>query len=509
MRRYQPRDPRVDYTGRMHVLLTWSDRGVDRPLGHHIRRRSDDTGPVARLLGAPGTPEYALVFVLTTPAGRRRARRLVDSLGGRGELVETTVDDPSDHAALFDAALRLRDALPPGAAVDLLLSAGTPQAQTVWVVMAQAGLFARSGSARVRMLQVIPPQFVPDPHPHPVREVTLDIAGFPEIRALADEVATLRAELSATLPDMVGDSPPMQALARRVARVAPSPLPVLVLGETGTGKELVARAVHALSDRASGPFVAESCGALAESVLESELFGHVQGAFTGAVAARKGLFARAHGGTLFLDEVGELSPRVQVRLLRVLQEGRVRPVGGEDTLSVDVRVVAATHRDLRAMVDAGTFREDLWFRLRGATLQLPPLRDRRDDLPALVACFLAEARRPNLAVSSPVWRALADHTWPGNVRELRAEVVRWAVFCDARVEPSDLSPELSAPRTIAPPAPRPASGTLAEQVEAVERAAISAALVQEGGIRAAARALDIDRNTLKRKLRKYGIAPPG
>ncbi len=489
----------------MHVLLTWSDRGVDRPPAHHVRRPAHDTGPIARLLSWADTPSYDLIFVLTTPAGRRRARALVDSLDGRGELVETDITDPSDHAAVFQAAVRLRNALDPRAHVDVLLSAGTPQAQTVWVVIVQAGLFHRHADARVRMLQVIPPQFVPDPHPHPVREVQLDIAGFPEIRALAAEVASLRAELSRTLPDMVGDSPVMRELARRTARVAPTPLPVLVLGETGTGKELVARALHRLSDRADKPFVAESCGAFAESVLESELFGHVAGAFTGAVGERRGVFARAHGGTLFLDEVGELSPKVQVRLLRVLQEGTVRPVGSETSVPVDVRVVAATHRDLPAMVAKGDFRQDLWYRLRGATLEVPPLRDRPTDLPALVERFLAEAGRPGLTVEAPVWRALAAYGWPGNVRELRAEVVRWAVFCDTSVGLADLSVELRGRPLVVRERTNDRVRPLQEQVQDVERAAIEAALVETGGIRAAARALDIDRNTLRRKMRAYGL----
>jgi len=491
----------------MRVLLTWSDRGVDRPPpGHHQTRRADDKGPIARLLRVrheDGLPDYDLVFVLTTPAGRRRAGQLVRSLSGAGELVETAVSDPSDHAALFAAALRVRDALPPDAEVDLLLSAGTPQAQTVWVVMAQAGLFSRSSAARVRMLQVIPPAFVPHPHPHPIREVRLDISGFPEIRALRDEVAALRAELHGELPDMVGDSLPMRTLARRLGRVAPSKLPVLVLGETGTGKELVARALHLRSRRAEGPFVAESCGALAESVLESELFGHEAGAFTGAVARHRGLFARAHGGTLFLDEVGELSPRVQVRLLRVLQEGRVRPVGGEQERAVDVRVVAATHRDLQAMVREGTFREDLWYRLRGATLRVPALRERLDDLPALVARFLADAGRPALEVDPAVWKVLAGHPWPGNVRELRAEVVRWTVFCDRRVTLADLSAELVGARPQASAAEGPFE-PLALRVARTEAAAIAEALDAAGSIRGAARLLGIDRNTLKRKMQREG-----
>ena len=308
----------------MRVLLTWSDRGVDRPPpGHHQTRRADDKGPIARLLRVrheDGLPDYDLVFVLTTPAGRRRAGQLVRSLSGAGELVETAVSDPSDHAALFAAALRVRDALPPDAEVDLLLSAGTPQAQTVWVVMAQAGLFSRSSAARVRMLQVIPPAFVPHPHPHPIREVRLDISGFPEIRALRDEVAALRAELHGELPDMVGDSLPMRTLARRLGRVAPSKLPVLVLGETGTGKELVARALHENSPRADAPFIQINCGAIPENLFEAELFGYERGAFTGAVSSKPGRFEVADGGTLFLDEVGELPKDMQVKILRALQD---------------------------------------------------------------------------------------------------------------------------------------------------------------------------------------------
>jgi transcriptional regulator with GAF, ATPase, and Fis domain len=299
----------------------------------------------------------------------------------------------------------------------------------------------------------------------------------------------------------------MRDLANRIGRVAPSELPVLIQGETGTGKELVARSVHESSHRSAGPLITENCGALTESVLASELFGHERGAFTGAAHAKRGLFELAHGGTLFLDEVGELSPQVQVNLLRVLQDGTLRRLGSEKSIRVDVRIVAATHRDLQAMVREGSFREDLYYRLQGATLVVPPLRDRLEDLEPLVSHFLAEVDG-NLRVTREAWRLLEGYAWPGNVRELRAEVMRWHVFCDRWVRPEDLDPKF----TDAPPSSHTRSetqvaSTLASAVADAERLAIRAALTEsEGNLSQAARLLEVDRNTLKRKLRKHDIA---
>jgi len=237
-------------------------------------------------------------------------------------------------------------------------------------------------------------------------------------------------------------------------------------------------------------------------VLASELFGHEAGAFTGAAGRRRGLFEQAHGGTLFLDEVGELPPRVQAMLLRVLQEGRLRRVGGESTVRVDVRLITATHRDLAAMVRSGDFREDLYYRLRGVELRLPPLRERGEDLERLLRHFLAEAGRPDLRLSPEALARLRAWPWPGNVRELRAEVGRWAVFCDARVRPEDLSPELRGAPAAAPSAAADVSAApLAAQVRAVEIRAVRAAMARAGGNKSrAARLLGVDRNTLKRKL---------
>jgi DNA-binding NtrC family response regulator len=251
----------------------------------------------------------------------------------------------------------------------------------------------------------------------------------------------------------------------------------------------------------------------------SELFGHEPGAFTGAAGRRRGVFEQASGGTLLLDEVGELAPRVQSSLLRVLQEGALRRVGGESRIPVDVRILAATHRDLAAMVAEGTFRQDLYYRLRGATLEVPRLRDRAGDVEILVRAFLDElaVRREGrgLAVSREALRALSSYRWPGNVRELRAEVMRWGVFCDGEVDLADLAAEIRAPASIRPApgvlpegeASEPATdATLADAVEAAERTAIARALdAHAGNLSQASRVLAIDRNTLKRKMARYGL----
>jgi len=498
------------------MLLTWSDRGADGPApGHHGVRAAADRGPVLRLLDETDRRHrYHRAIVLTTPGGRGRATTLARDMAAHVEHVdvrEVAVDDPSDYAALYRQLVPLAAELErltpaPGWKLDVLLSAGTPQAQTLWVILVQAALL------RARMLQVIPAAFVPVPHPRAIRVVTLDVEGFPEIRVLRDEVTRLRAEMRARGSTMIAGSAPMQELLARVVRVAQSELPVLVLGETGSGKELIARAVHDGSARTGGPFIAENCGALAESVLASELFGHEASAFTGAAARHRGLFEQAHGGTIFLDEVGELSPQVQAMLLRVLQEGTVRRVGGEQPIKVDVRVVAATHRDLEELVRSGRFREDLYYRLRGATLRVPPLRERIADLPAMIKAFLQEAtvgrRARVLPVTPEVMRLLAAYAWPGNVRELRSEVHRWAVFCDEQVEVADLAPEIRG--AVARPAARIAATavtSLADAVHAAERVAIERALAAESGnLLRTARALGIERNTLKRKLKSLGLA---
>ncbi|MEY2745346.1 MAG: sigma54-dependent response regulator, CbrB [Planctomycetota bacterium] len=240
---------------------------------------------------------------------------------------------------------------------------------------------------------------------------------------------------------MVGDSAPMRALHELVAKVGPSDVSALVMGETGTGKELVARALHDQSRRAKKPFLAENCAAVPENLLESELFGHVRGSFTGAVADRQGHFVAANGGTVFLDEIGDMPLSMQAKLLRVLQEGEVRPVGSNKVQKVDVRVVAATNKDLPAMCRAGTFREDLYFRLNVVTLRLPPLRERKGDVAHLARFFLARCNAESgraTRLSDAALAALEAWRWPGNVRELENVIRRASVFAGEEILPADL-----------------------------------------------------------------------
>jgi len=294
-------------------------------------------------------------------------------------------------------------------------------------------------------------------------------------------------------------------------RAALTDATILVTGESGTGKERIARFVHERSRRREGPFVAVNCGALPEPLLESELFGHEKGAFTGAVSGKKGLFEAASAGTLFLDEIGDTPPAMQVKLLRVLQERRVRAVGSTRDRAVDVRLVAATNRTLPDLVKSGAFREDLYYRLHVIPIDLPPLRDRRDDVLPLARQIIARTCRANscgpCSLSSEALDALLSYSWPGNVRELENAIERAVILAEGqpRIERSDLPPEVREARQ-APPSAEPGDVplTLAE----VERRHILATLDRlEGNRLATARALGIGANTLWRKLKAYGVSP--
>jgi DNA-binding NtrC family response regulator len=309
---------------------------------------------------------------------------------------------------------------------------------------------------------------------------------------------------------MVGRSAGMQEVFDAVRRVAATNATVLVTGETGTGKELVARAIHDSSGRRRGPFQAVNCASLAEGLLETELFGHQRGAFTGAVADKQGLFEAAHGGTVFLDEIGDMSLGLQQRLLRVLQEREVRRVGSVRATPVDVRVVAATRRDLRREVSEERFREDLFYRLNVFPITLPPLRERAADIPLLVEAAMAGARRtrPRLACSPLAMRTLRAHSWPGNVRELMAALESAAIRADGdRIEAQHLPLEVRAPLEA-----DAATGDRyrVHDAQGDERSTILAALEEAGGSRArAAEILGMGRTTLWRKMRLYDIASSG
>ena len=332
------------------------------------------------------------------------------------------------------------------------------------------------------------------------------------------------------IPGLIGAGPAMESVYRLTRRVARSNASVLLLGETGTGKELIAKAIHRLSPRGSGPFVRVNCGALAENLLESELFGHVRGAFTGAVDHRTGRFEAAHTGTIFLDEINSTSPKLQVKLLRVLQEHEFERVGDTQTIRVDTRVIAASNRDLLEEIEAGRFREDLYYRLNVVTVHLPPLVDRREDIPTLVDHFLkiyaAENFRDVPRVDPQAIRALQDYSWPGNVRELQNYIERAVVLAVGDELTVDLLPEAvtdGKPRRIgraADPAALAAelvrrgietAGPDADNLHAavvdrVERELIAQVLAACDGVRVkAADRLGINRNTLHKKLKDYGL----
>ncbi|HUP89394.1 MAG TPA: sigma-54 dependent transcriptional regulator [Longimicrobiales bacterium] len=321
-----------------------------------------------------------------------------------------------------------------------------------------------------------------------------------------------RAPVSAITSDVdsiVGESPRMLEAFKTIGRVSKSNATVLVRGESGTGKEMVARTIHDRSSRAKGPFVAVNCAAIPENLLESELFGHEKGAFTGAVARRVGRFERASGGTLFLDEIGDMSLALQAKILRVLQEREVERVGGTGTVQVDVRLIAATHRDLEKDVRAGRFREDLYYRLAVVSVQLPALRERGDDLRILAECYLnryaREYNRPVMAISREALTVLRNYTWPGNVRQLRNVMESAVLLADGdMLLPCHLPPDVmnSEPAN----GHRETVATLMTLSE-LERRHIQKVLNVSGGqMNLAAEILGIHRNTLRRKLAEYGIA---
>ncbi len=312
------------------------------------------------------------------------------------------------------------------------------------------------------------------------------------------------------LEGIIGDSPAMQRVTAMVRQVAPSDIPVLVTGESGTGKELIARAIHANSRRAKKRFKPLNCAGLSEAILESELFGHVKGAFTGAERDREGVFEYADGGTLFLDEIGDMPMTMQAKLLRVLESGELVRVGANQPRHVDVRLISATNHDLEALVKEGKFREDLYFRIKGAHIRLPPLTERREDIPPLVRHYLRQLGeklgRPNLTIEDEAVRVLMRCDWPGNVRQLINEIQNMALTAEGEViRVSDIPPELRDGE--AAEAPVESLGALSGlSLNQIEKHAIRNALKQTAGNREqAAKMLGIGERTLYRKLKEYGL----
>src|SRR5438445_1859059 len=345
----------------------------------------------------------------------------------------------------------------------------------------------------------------------PLDELRLFLRRMAEKVRLVEENQFLRERVDAEteLHGIVGASAKIQDVLRMISRLKDTRTPVLIAGESGTGKELVARAIHFRGSFANRPFVAVDCGSLVPTLIESELFGYEKGAFTGAVRSKTGLFQSANGGTIFLDEIGELPLEMQAKLLRVLQEKEVRPVGSNTNVSVDVRVIAATNRDLEAAYRAGTFRKDLYFRLNVVTVHLPALRDRRSDIPVLVHHFLERyAQGSHLQVTAAAMKSLLNYDWPGNIRELENCIARAVTLGDRKtIDVIDLPPAIRTEQTDSTTAESASAASLSTTALAeMERMTILRVFQQANGDKAlAGKMLGISRATLYRKLKRYNI----
>jgi len=443
----------------------------------------------------------------------RGMRDFLEIFFRREGMEVTTASSVAEARALVevdDFDLLMTDVqMPGGTGIELLRSVKETAPETVVIVMTA---FATTETAIEAMKEGAYDYLT---KPFKIDEVRLVVNKALEKKLLSVENKRLRSELrtQARQRVLIGTSTAMQRVYDLMAQVAATRTSVLVCGESGTGKELVARGIHDLSERRDKAFVAVNCGAIPENLLESELFGHVKGAFTGAVSNKPGLFEVAHGGTLFLDEVGELPQTLQVKLLRALQEKQVRRVGGNADTAVDVRIVTATNRDLHADAQAGRFREDLYYRLNVIQLTLPPLRERMEDVPLLAQHFLEkfarEQGRPACRLSDGTLARILAYDFPGNVRELENTIERAVALCRGDViEPELLPSALLAPRaTSAAAAQLPASGAnLDALMDAFERDLLVAALAKSGGVKKrAAQLLGITFRSLRYRLEKLGL----
>jgi DNA-binding NtrC family response regulator len=449
-------------------------------------------------------PKSGRILIVDDEANARTA--LAELLREEGYAVETAADGFKALPKLeeFEPDLLLTDLKMPGMdGIALMRKAHQNDPQLAVIVMTAFGAVDTAVSAmRQGALDYLT-------KPLNLEELTISVERTLERRRLQRETGQLRQRLSERdrIDRIVGSSPAMLKIFETVLQVAPSRASVLVTGESGTGKELIAAAIHEHSARSSGPFVKLHCAALAESLLESELFGHEKGSFTGAANRRDGRFQQADGGTLFLDEIGEVSPAIQVKLLRFLQEREFERVGGNQTIKVDVRVVAATNRDLAAEVKAGRFREDLFYRLNVVSIEMPPLRARPSDVPLLAVRFLqryaAENAKTLKGFTQDALKALTRYGWPGNVRELENAIERAVVICrNDEVHAADLPDHVvkSSPVKLDDGLPPIPGSTLAE----VERYLILKTLEHTGGSTSrAAEMLGISARTIQYRLHEY------
>ncbi len=456
------------------------------------------------LVPAPEQAPGLVLLVDDEPLMLRSLRRILSGDGHQTVLAESAVEaiprlaDPQLAVVLVDLFLGATSGL------DLLerVKRERPEVEVI-VMTGHASIESAVGCIRRGAFDYLAKPF------DDIYRVKTTVGKALERRRLVKRNHELELELRERvhLPELVGHSSAMRALQRTIHSLRHNESHVLVQGESGTGKELVARAIQASSPRSGGGFVPVDCGALPESIIESELFGHEKGAFTGALGA-PGLFRMANKGTLFLDEVGEIPPSVQAKLLRALQHKEVRPVGSSKTVPVDIRVISATHRDLAALVAEGRFRADLYYRLNVVRVEIPPLRERRDDIPLLVHHFLRKHRDGSgriQGIDDDALECLVAADWPGNVRELENAIESAvALAAGPRLGTSDFE-------RAHPVAPTPATGSvqgLPLSLEAYEQAALECALrVNAGDARAAARCLGIGRSTFYRKLKQHGLQP--
>lgn len=495
----------------MDVLLTFT--GFHDPYSPGLVGGQEQPGPVLSLVGAR---RFDRVVLFSTPTVARNTAETGDVLRARHpeitvDTVELDLPDPTEYLGILRALRKHTQMLlsqAPDAHYFVAVASGTPQMHACWV------LLTCSGEIPARILHVRPPKYVTKDLPM-VSEVNLTAPDFPEVRSMllcepelayGDHVSLGRAleELG-----IVGEHPEMVAALKMAAVIAEHDAPILIQGETGTGKELVARLVHRLSPRSSGPFVPVNCAAMPEHLVESLLFGHAKGAFTGAVSDRAGKFQEADGGTLFFDELGELPLEVQPKLLRVLEDGLVEPLGAKKAKQVDVRIVAATNRELEGAIRGGAFREDLYYRLAYVIIRLPALRERRSDIPRLALQILdrlnKSLRRPK-RLSPEALTRLQQHSWRGNVRDLENVLGRSLLLGQTDVlEPDDLL--IDEPRKKRDPLaslPEPSAGfSLEGYLKSVRKQLILHALETSGGNQsAAARLLGISAQAVHKFLKK-------
>ena len=461
---------------------------------------------------APTDPNVQILIVEDNDTMREGMERVVRKIGYTPVAVpdaESALERLSEH----QVALVVTDYKLPGlSGLELLerIKAQAPETE-VLVVTAYGSIELAVEAVKKGAVDFITKPFPPEELALKIENALERRQERAELQRVAEENRYLREQVDVQFNygEIVGASRPMQQVYRTIEKVARGDSSVIIYGESGTGKELVARAIHKASPRGDRAFVKVNCGALAEGVLESELFGHEKGAFTGALRRKKGRFELADGGSLFLDEIGDIPLGTQVKLLRVLQEREFERVGGEETLRVDVRIIAATNKNLKEEIAAGRFREDLYYRLHIVPIYLPPLRERKEDLPLLVEHFVqkirAELKMPNLTIEPEALETLKAYDWPGNIRELENVLERAAVLCDDdRIRAHDIPLYTDVPSTPTPFAGDSLDLNLA--LERLEKQLIERALAKANGVKSeAARLLNVKPGALYYKLEKYGL----